>query len=227
MEFLKALDVVGRFTDTAIMTPEKTYFTDSSSSFFGCVPSETPDSKEIGFYENISNFQRVISLFQDPEITLQNETLKIKDTTGDAKFVTSDVRLIRNLQTMDIQRAVDQTITVEPTLNVTVDKSIIQRIRTATAAITNSKVVIVSRNGEIEFVVKDVDVLMSTSNTYKFKVQGTSTKDCSVVLDAGFFAKMGGEFNLKLVFSSKASTFRAILENEEATIVIPTAHTAV
>lgn len=227
MEFLKALEIVGRFTDTAIMTPEKTYFTDNSSSFFGCVPSETPNSQEIGFYENISNFQRVISLFESPEISITGETIKVKDTTGDAKFVTSDVRLIRNLQSMDVQRAVEQTIAVEPTLEAKLDKSIIQRIRTASAAITNSKVVIVSRNGEIEFVIKDVDVLMSTSNTYKFKVQGTSTKDCSVVLDAGFFAKMGGEFDLKLVFSTKASTFRAILQNEEATIVIPTAHTAV
>lgn len=227
MEFLKALEIVGRFTDTAIMTPGKTYFTDNSSSFFGCVPSETPNSQEIGFYENISNFQRVISLFESPEISITGETIKVKDATGDAKFVTSDVRLIRNLQSMDVQRAVEQTTAVEPTLEAKLDKSIIQRIRTASAAITNSKLVIVSRNGEIEFVIKDVDVLMSTSNTYKFKVQGTSTKDCSVVLDAGFFAKMGGEFDLKLVFSTKASTFRAILQNEEATIVIPTAHTAV
>ena len=227
MNFLESLNVIGRFTETAIVKNGKTYFTDSANSFFGCVDSETPSEKEVGFYENISNFQRVISLFEEPEITLENETLKIKHATGDAKFVTSDIRLIQNLQTIDIERAVTQTLSANSTLNATITKDTINRIKTASAAIANSKVVIHSRNGEIEFIVKDVDVLMSSSNSYKFKIQGESSKDCSVVVDASFFGKLGNEFNLSLVFSEKASTFRAILQSEEATIVIPTAHTAV
>lgn len=227
MQFLPAVQTIGRFTETAIITPGTTYFTDSAVSFFGAVKSETPDNKEVGFYENISNFQRVISLFEDPEIELHGETLKIEDATGNANFVTSDVRLIRNMQTIDAERAVNQTIAVEPTLTAKISRDIIQRIKTASSAIVNSKVVIHSRNGEIEFIVKDVDMLMSSSNQYKFKIEGTSTKDCSVVLDSSFFSKLGSEFDLSLVFSEKASTFRAILKNEEATIVIPTAHTAV
>lgn len=227
MNFLESLNVIGRFTETAIVKNGKTYFTDSANSFFGVVDSETPNQKEVGFYDNISNFQRVISLFEEPEITLENETLKIKDATGDAKFVTSDIRLIQNLQTIDIERAVTQTLSANSTLNATITKDIINRIKTASAAIANSKVVIHSRNGEIEFIVKDVDVLMSSSNSYKFKIEGESTKDCSVVVDASFFGKLGNEFNLSLVFSEKASTFRAILQSDEATIVIPTAHTAV
>ena len=227
MNFLESLNVIGRFTETAIVKNGKTYFTDSANSFFGVVDSETPNQEEVGFYDNISNFQRVISLFEEPEITLENETLKIKDATGDAKFVTSDIRLIQNLQTIDIERAVTQTLSANSTLNATITKDIINRIKTASAAIANSKVVIHSRNGEIEFIVKDVDVLMSSSNSYKFKIEGESTKDCSVVVDASFFGKLGNEFNLSLVFSEKASTFRAILQSDEATIVIPTAHTAV
>ena len=226
MEFLKTLDVISRFTDTAIITSGKTYFTDASSSFFGCVESSTPDNAEVGFYENIPNFQRVVSLFESPEISLQDSVLVINDTVGDAKFVTSDVRLIRNLQTMDAEKAVTQTISVEPTLKVQVTKDIIQRIRTAASAIPNSKVVIQAKGDDIRFVVKDVDVLMSTPNTYKFKVEGVSSKDCSVVVDAGFFVKMQGEFELSLAFSAKSSTFRAVLKNDEVVVVIPTAHTA-
>lgn len=227
MQFLDSVRVIGRFTETAIVTPDETYFTDSGLSFFGRVKSQTPNNQEIGFYENISNFERVISLFNDPEVTLNDDTLKIRDETGNASFVTSDVRLIRNLQTTDAKRAVEQTIAVEPTLKANIGKDIISRIRTASSAIPNSKVVIYSRDGNIEFIVKDVDILMSTSNQYRFKIEGTSTKDCGVVLDASFFAKLGGDFELSLVFSEKASTFRAILQNEEVTIVIPTAHTAV
>lgn len=227
MQFLDAVQVIGRFTETAIITPNETYFTDANTAFFGCVKSQTPNNQEIGFYENISNFLRVTSLFNEPEVALTEETLKIKDETGNANFVTSDVRLIRNLQTVDAQRAVEQTIAVQPTLTASISKDITGRIRTASGAIPNSKVVIYSRDGNIEFIVKDVDVLMSTSNSYRFKVDGTSTKDCGVVLDASFFAKLGGEFELSLVFSEKASTFRAILKNEDVTIVIPTAHTAV
>ena len=227
MNFLESLNVIGRFTETAIVKDGKTYFTDASKTFFGMVESETPNQKDVGFYDNISNFQRVISLFEEPEITLDDATLKIKDATGDAKFVTSDIRLIQNLQDIDIERAVTQTLAVSPTLSATITKDTINRIKTASTAIANSKVVIHSRNGEIEFIVKDVDVLMSSSNSYKFKIQGESSKDCSVVVDASFFGKLGNEFNLSLVFSEKASTFRAILQSEEATIVIPTAHTAV
>lgn len=227
MDFLKSLEVIGRFTETAIVTPNKTYFTDQSMNFFACAETQTPDNKEIGFYENISNFQRVLSLFNEPEIGLEGETLKIKDSTGNASFVTSDTRLIRNLQTADVQKAVEQTISVQPTLTAKITKDIINRIKTASAAIANSKVVIHARGNDIQFIVKDVDVLMSSSNSYKFKIEGESTKDCSVVVDASFFGKLGNEFDLSLVFSEKASTFRAILKSEEVTVVIPTAHTAV
>lgn len=231
MNFLETVGLVGRFAETAIFEDGETFFTDPAMSFFAKVKSETPNKAEIGIYENISNFLRVSSLFETPEIELEGEVIKIHETsenhTGSAKFVTSDIRLIRNLQTMDIRRAVEQTIQVEPTLRVEVDRTIISRIKSAVSAIPNSKVVIHSRNGEIEFIVKDVDVLMSTSNAYRFKVQGTSTKDCSVTLDAGFFSKMPGSFELSLAFSEKASTFRAILKDENLVVVIPTAHTAV
>lgn len=227
MNFLDSLSVIGRFTETAIVKPSKTYFTDSNLSFFGSVDSETPDNRDIGFYDNISNFQRVISLFEDPEISLDQETLKIKDSTGNASFVTSDIRLIQNLQNADIELAVKQTLDTPSSISVRITKDIINRIKTASAAIANSKVVIHTRGDDIYFIVKDVDVLMSSSNSYKFKVEGGSAKDCSVVLDASFFGKMGGEFDLSLVFSQKASTFRAILKSEEVTVVIPTAHTAV
>lgn len=227
MQFLETINTISKFTETAVVSPNKTYFTDSSMQFFGCVDSSTPGDSEVGFYENISNFMRVLSLFDNPEITKDGETLKIQDDSANAKFVTSDIRLIRNMQTTDIQKVIEQTTSVEPTLQCKITKDVIQRIRTANAAILNSKVVVHSRNGSVEFIVKDVDVLMSSSNSYRFKIDGVSTKDCSVVLDAGFFGKMGSEFDLKLVFSNKASTFRAILANDTTTIVIPTAHTAV
>ena len=63
MNFLESLNVIGRFTETAIVKDGKTYFTDASKTFFGMVESETPNQKDVVFYDNISNFQRVISLF--------------------------------------------------------------------------------------------------------------------------------------------------------------------
>lgn len=231
MNFLETIGIVGRFTETAIFEPNNTYFTDAGMSFFGQAKSQTPNDAAIGIYENISNLLRVTSLFENPEVELDRETLKIHENSenhsGSAKFVTSDIQLIRNMQKMDIQKVIEQTVSVEPTMRVSVDKSIISRIRSASAAIPNSKVVIYSRNGEIEFIIKDVDGLMTTSNTYRFKVQGTSTKDCGVTLDSSFFNKMPGNFELSLAFSEKASTFRAILKDENLTVVIPTAHTAV
>lgn len=229
MNFLESAEIVGRFTDTAIFNNGKTFFTDNAMSFFAAVDSQIPSENEIGVYENISNLLRVASLFDAPEIEMQNEAIFIKETadgrTGKAKFVTSDVRLIRNLQTVDIEKTVQQTTSVEPTMRLQIDRSIISRIKTGLSAIPNSKLVIKSVNGEIEFIIKDIDVLMSTSNMYKFGVNGESTKDCCITLDANFLTKMPGAHELKLAFSEKASTFRAILEDENLTVVIPTAHT--
>lgn len=230
MNFLDSVALVGRFAETAIFEPNETFFTDPALTFFAKVKSQTPNNAEIGVYENISNLLRVASLFENPEIELDGEILKIKEQDGglhsSAKFVTSDTRLIRNLQTMDIKKAVEQTIQATPTMIVEVDRSIIARIKSSVAAIPNSKVIIHSRNGVIEFIVKDVDVLMSTSNSYRFKVEGESYKDCTITLDASFFSKMPGAFELSLAFSEKASTFRAILKDENLVVVIPTAHTA-
>lgn len=231
MNFLDAVQTVNRFTETAIFEPNETFFTDPAMGFFARVKSETPSNQTIGLYENISNLLRVTSLFEQPEIRVDENILRILETSenheGSASFVTSDVRLIRNLQTVDIKRAVAQTLEVEPTLKAKIDRKIISRIKTATNAIPNSKVIVNARGDYIEFIIKDVDVLMSSSNSYRFKIEGTSSKDCSVVLDAGFFSKMPGEFDLSLVFSNKASTFRAILQDPELVVVIPTAHTAV
>lgn len=231
MNFLETVNTVSKFTDTAIIAPVETYFTDSSQSFFARVMSETPQNSEIGFYDNISNFLRVVGLFSEPQIEINQDVLHIsensEDHTGSANFVSSDTRLIRNTITTDIPQIIERTLSVEPTLTVKVTKPLVQRIKSATSAIANSKLIIHSRDGKIEFVIKDVDVLMSSSNTYKFEVEGASTKDCTVALDAGFFNKMASEFDLKLVFSPKASTFRAILQEPELTVVIPTAHSTI
>lgn len=232
MKFLEAVNLTSKFTETAIFEAEQSYFTNTEMSFFGRISSETPSDKSIGLYENISNFLRVASLFEEPDITINNETLLINETassdlTGSANFVTSDIRLIRNLVTADIKSIIEQTLTPEPTMTARIDKNIIHKIKVASSAIPNSKVIVFSKDGNIEFIIKDVDVLMSSSNSYRFKIEGQSTKDCSVVLDASFFAKMPDEFDFSLVFSNKSSTFRAVLKDDDIVVVIPTSHTSV
>lgn len=231
MNFLDSVNLISRFTDTAVVSPGVTYFSDSGTSFFAKINTETPSSQDIGFYENISNFLRVVGLFNNPEITMENEMIHIsensEDHTGSAKFITSNISLIRNMQSTDFARAIEKTLEAGTTLNVHIDKSMIQRIKNSSSAIPNSKVIVCSRDGKIEFIVKDVDVLMSDSNAYRFKIPGVSTKDCAVAIDSSFFARMPGEFDLSLAFSNQASTFRAILKDDDITVVIPTAHTAV
>lgn len=229
MDLLKAISIISRFTNTAIISPNQTFFSDNSLAFFGSIKTNTP--AEVGFYDELANFQRMLSIFEDPTITVEGDKgakIKIESDEATAYFLTSDTSLIRRTD-FDLEAQLSRTLEAPKLVEINFSEDLVDRIKQATNTIDNSKVILISTEGSIKVQVKDVDMLASDSNSIVINVpQSAHTnpdKEFQIVVEPTIFGKMPkGGFKAGVAYSSRMNTYRVVcvssVETEEDLVVI-------
>lgn len=223
MNLKDAIGTISKFTNTAIISPEDTYFGGMGQSFFGLVKVHDPKlTKEIGLYDEINNLGRMLVLFEDPEIEIEGNNLKIFEKDTEAYFITSDISLIRKDE-FDNAEQLERTLSVPKCFHAPVSDELIQRLSKAAGSIDNASLIITANDGAVHLTLKDIDILSSNSNSLKIDITEISTvqKDFNVELDAGIANRLPkGGFELELVYSERVGTYRAIFKQEEVTVVV-------
>lgn len=229
MDLLKAISIISRFTNTAIISPNRTFFSDNSLAFFGSIKTNTP--AEVGFYDELANFQRMLSIFEDPAITVEGAKIKIESDEATAYFLTSDTSLIRRTD-FDLEAQLSRTLEAPKLVEINFSEDLVDRIKQATNTIDNSKVILVSTEGSIKVQVKDVDMLASDSNSIVINVPQSShsepDKEFQIVVEPTIFGKMPkGGFKAGVAYSSRMNTYRVVCSasvetEDDLVVVVPT-----
>lgn len=227
MDFSLGLKILNLFTNTALVQKSETYFTDSALSFFGKLKFDSISDEDVGFYENISDFQRILSLFENPTIEKTENVLNLSEDGISAKFVTSDVRLISQQQNPEqIKTAIEKTLEVQTAIQFEISETTFAQIKKALSAIPNARIVIKTDENLVKLIVKPTDVFQSVTNSVTLKIPAVVNRPCSIEMQADNFVKMPSKsFNVDLKFSEKSALFRCVLQDANCTLVIPTAHT--
>lgn len=229
MDLLSAISIISRFTNTAIISPNQTFFSDNSLAFFGSIKTNAP--AEVGFYDELANFQRMLSIFEDPTIEIEGSKIKIESDEATAYFLTSDTSLIRRTD-FDLEAQLNRTMEAPKLVEIQFDETLVDRIKQATNTIENSKVILISTEGRIKVQVKDVDMLASDSNSIVINVPNSAhsepDKEFQIVVEPTIFGKMPkGGFKAGVAYSSRMNTYRVVcaanVETEnDLVVVVPT-----
>lgn len=225
MNLAQSIQIIGRFTDTAILSPEISYFTDESKTFIGSL--KTDISSQVGFYKEIPNFSRILNLFESPEINIEGTKIKIEEEDSVAYFLSSDTSIIRANSDLNAEEEVNKTLAASPILSIEFDEILIQKLKSASASIDNSRLLIEAKDGKISLIIKDIDVLASDSHSFKIDVSVKSTGsletlDFVTALDSSITSRMPkGSFVLDVAYSTRVGTYRAVVKQGDLVIVMP------
>lgn len=227
MNLQDTIDTIGRFVNTAIISPNKTYFGDMSDICFGALETEVPG--EFGLYQEITNLQRLLSLFEEPSIQLDGPRLLIEGEDSKATFLTSDLGLIKKAG-FNIPDQLEKTLASPKVLTVIFDETLVQRVQKAVNTIDNSKLIIDVDGDKVYLVIKDTDVLSSDSNSMTLDVTLKASeidKDFTIEVNPQVVTRMPkGGFKMQIGYSSRMDEYRLILQQDQLTIVAPTSGVA-
>ena len=222
MLLIDAISTIGKFINTAVISPSETYFGDQSQASFGMVKVSDPAlTKEIGLYDEIQNLSRILTLFEGPNIEIEGNNLKIQEEDTEAYFITSDISLIRKGD-FDQAGQLQKTLEAPKCLTVTFNDTLINRITKAAGTIDNASLIISSNEGKVSLQLKDIDVLSSDSNSLKIDISSISeaNKEFNVELDPSIANRMPkGGFELQLAFSERVGSYRAVFKQEQLIVV--------
>lgn len=218
MDLINAAQIINRFTDSAVISPEVTYFADTSATFIGSLKTEV--SSSVAFYQAIPGFLKILSMFENPDLDIQGTKIKIEEGDSKAYFLSSDASLVRH--TIDPKVHLEKSLDSNLVFAIEMEESLIRRIKNANSCIHNSSLVIKSLDSKVYFIIKDIDVLSSESHsltievTDKMEMVGT---DFEIGLDASIVSRMPGNFRLEVRQSPRTGSFRTIFQREGLTVV--------
>lgn len=227
MNLINAIQTIGRFTNTAVISPETTFFSDNTYTVFGVITVDGDVSETFGLYDNIASLQRILSLFEDPKISIVDSKLEIsdEDSNSTAYFLTSDTSLI-NRKDFDFKTQLERTLEAPQAISIDFTDDLTSKIRLAAGTIDLSRIVLTSKDNKVTITVKDTDMLSSDSNSFNIDITSKSNdieKEFAIVMDPTIFSKMPkGDFTLDLFFSSRTGTYRAVFKAGELIVVTPT-----
>lgn len=221
---LNYFQTLTKFTDTVVMSPQQTFFSDGSGSFFGLL--ETPEvPEEFGLYKDLANLNRVLSIFDNPNITLADGFLKIThdQSAQNAKFMTSDLSLIQRGE-FDLAGQIERTQQLPKVLKAVIETNMVNKIKTAAGIIEGSKILLKSLSGNFTIIVKDTDFLSSDSDSISFPLDpAEQDKDFQIEMDPQILMMMPkGDILLEVYYNEKFGAYRAVLSQEGLKVVVPT-----
>lgn len=220
MSLPQAIQIIGRFTDTAVLSPGKSYFADDSLTFIGSL--DTDIEKEVGLYKEIANFARILNLFDDPAISIEGTKIRLEDADSKAYFLSSDISLIRRAD-FDNAAEVEKTLNALSVVELDFDEALISKIKAASASIDNSSLILKSQGGKVYSIIKDVDILASDSHSMTIEVTSKVTKnemEFCIELDPSICARMPrGGFKIKVAYSTRVGSFRVIFNQGSLNVI--------
>lgn len=222
-----ALDTIGKFTNSAVISPRTSYFADDTLTFFGSMITQDIQ-QEFGLYNEIAAFNRILSLFDDPDFVMNGHRILIEQDGQRASFVTSDISLIRAGQEFDLREQVEKTIQAPVVLTIDLSRELVERMKVATSIIDNASLVLQCDGTSVTLTIKDTDILNSDTHSLTLDVTPQASnidKTIDVEIDPTLFIKMPkGGFKLDMVYSARVGTYRALLTQEDLRVVVACKH---
>ena len=225
MNLIQALQIIGKLTDSVILTPEASYFTDDAHTFFAEIKCQVPS--KVGFYKEIANFNKMAALFVEPNININGHSITLTEGSDSAQFVGSDVSIIEaSMTTEQMKGEVLKTLGAPSVCAIEIDEHLLNRIKSASSIIENSSLILNAEvGGDIRACIKDTDILSAESHSVNLKLEGETTKDFNIEIDASIFSKLPkGDIKLEIKYSERTGNHRVMILHDWITAVIASAN---
>lgn len=221
-EFTNVLQKLNGYSDKVILKYPQTVLNSDASDVIALVDAqalgceEFPDS---GIYE-LSKFNNMISLFENAEVSREDNLLKIKKLTESAVFTLCDLDLLssHNLAPEYIT-GLDNFPSVAEFEMKSQD---LQLIKKASSILNELNALnIKGLNGNTEVSLGLHNRFNSSTNSFEKDYLGTSTEDFAIKLGIENIQKLPAvDYTVKVKYNAEKDAYRVIFVNPQFTILI-------
>jgi hypothetical protein len=216
-EFLKDLIPIN---NSMIISDTMTGADEFKSMIFKANLGKLDKTEEFGIFD-MAVFLQALDLLEDPKISFDNETSRIKaeDGTTALEYITSDVSSLDYIQIP--VKAIDTTVAVPSVYSFGLDSSILAGIKKAKAVFKNFDTLhINSKTNEIS--IGNENTFSQNNNTWKSKVQPTiNNKEFIISLPLDSIMKLPNMgYTLSVNYNEDRDAYRVVVSNELITFVL-------
>lgn len=223
-EFLKALKDVSSVTDKVILKYPKTVLKSEDGSLLALIDvtrlncEEFPDT---GIYE-LSKFNALLSMFDEPQVTREDNNLKIENRLNTAIFTLADLSILSDF---DVSSTIFDRLDEFPSVaEFKLEKIQIQNLLKAASifGITNvNSITLKSQDSNIDMFLSSSGRFENNTNTFKVNYPRCSEKDFNLKISTENFARIPlKDYNVKIKYNADKDAYRILLQGDEFKIII-------
>lgn len=219
-EVLRTLTSV---TDSFILESPRTTFVDEFKQVICSLNTEILDENFENpiVINNMSNFLSTIDLIENPEITITNRIIDIKNEKSEAKYLTSDINSIDKVK----YSIIETTKKYDAVLNFKLSKEVLGTIKQAVQIFkSNDTLFFKKENDNFSIVLGVNETFDMATNEFSIKIpEFESTKDFEVKVPVQSILKLPNiDYNFEMKYNESKDAYRVYLSNVLLEIVIST-----
>ena len=211
-DFLNTLSKINNYSDKAVLKYPTTTLASPSLDVIINIDAKALGCEEFevtGVYE-LSKLINMLSLFENPQIIRNSNTLEVQTTTESAVFTLCELELLKNYdQSPEIINSLER---FEVVSDFDLTKDVLSNFKKASSILSELNALIVrGKNSNTTLNIGFHNRFNSSSNTYKKEFLGTSTKDFDLKLGIENIQKLPQEdYKVKVYYNEEKNAHRIV-----------------
>jgi len=221
-EIFKALIPI---SNKFIIESPKTVFTDEFKQMICSLDLEKLGEKidEPIAIQEIGTFLSAVDLIEDPEITIKDRIINIKNDTSTIRYLTSD---LKSMVKTDYE-IIESTKKVNSVLKFELKKDIIETLRRAVQVFKTADTIFIQKDSTgLTIKLGQDEQFNSSSNDFSFKVsdfEDTAEKDYVVKIPVQSILRLPVlDYNFEVKYNKEKDAYRLYLSNSILEIILST-----
>jgi hypothetical protein len=219
-EILKSLTTI---TDKFILETPKTVFTDEFKQIVCAIDTEVlgEDFEEPIYINDMTTFLSAVDLIDDPQISIKNRVINIKNDISSINYLTSDSKSMPKTE----YKVIESTKKFNSKINFTLNKDLIDTIRKAVSVFKNADTLFITKKGNsLELVVSVNETFDALSNDFSTTIEFEGeSDDFEIKVPVKSVLKIPAvEYNVEVKYNEDKDAYRLYLSNSIIEIVMST-----
>ncbi len=183
--------------------------------------SQIEEFKEKIAINDMANFLSAVDLLEDPEITIKDRIINIKNSKSSIKYLTSDLKSIDETS----YKVVESTKGVNTIFSFTMSTDLIESLSKAMQVFKTSDTVFIKKEGEsVSISLGQNESFNAATNEFSINIEDyDSSTDFEVKIPAQSLLRIPTlEYNFEVKYNEERDSYRIYLSNQVLEIVLST-----
>jgi len=183
------------------------------------------DAKKLGedFDQSIpinemTGFLSTVNLFEEPEISIKDRIINIKDESSKAKYLTSDIKSMKKVD----YKIIESTKKVDTVLTFDITEDILNKIKSAASVLKDANSLTINNSDSLELIIGNTSSFEALNNSFTIKIDdysGSIEKSINIPLESVLKLPVA-DYKVQVKHNKEKDAYRVYMENPILEVVL-------